>query len=167
MAATISMTQATSSAVGNAPTRFTVTVTNTGSSSVSLTDLFIGALTPSDVLSIGQPNFLTPQVAAGTGYPTLTASGSASFGFTVVFATPNTSGPSPNAPGLGPAGMVTRQPPYSNRNLVATCLLSDGSSTTSYLSVPVLSAVEMFPVPEGGATVFSQGANANLIAALI
>ena len=167
MATTITMAQATTGAVANAPTRFTVTVGNTGATSLTLTDLSVGPVLASQVASIAQPQFLTAMAAAGTGYPTINAAGDVSYGFTVVFHTPNTPGPSPNAPGLGPAGMVTRQPGYSNVYLEGRCLTSDGAAAFFILSVPVLSAVEMFPVPEGGATVHSQGANANLIAALI
>ena len=162
------MTRVSDSAVANQATKFTVTVSNTGAAALTLDQLNIFPASPSSVSTIGQPQFLTPQVALGDGEPTINAAGSVSYGFQVVFTAPSTPGPSPDAPGpLGIAGMVLGQPANAQHRLIAQCRTSDGATAQSFLSVPVLSAVEMFPTPTGGAAVFSQGADANLIAAII
>lgn len=158
MATLISLTQVTQ-AIANARTRFLVTITNTGSAALSLSSLQVSEQTEADA-TIEQPNYLTPNVALGTGNPTIAAGGSLSLVFGVQFQAPSLAGVSPNAPGpLGMAGMMVGQPPSDSVVLQAQCQTSDGSVASTSLSVPVLSAAAPFPRPEGGALQFSQGSN--------
>jgi hypothetical protein len=149
--------------VVNQPMQFTVTVTNTGAAAVSLTGLSIAESTESDA-TIGQPTWQTPNVSPGvTGNPVIAAGASVTYSFPVVFTSPNMPGVSPNNPGgaaPGPRAMEAD----ANFTLQAQAQSSDGSVASAYLTVPVLSAVAPFPVPQGGAAQFAQGANSNLIA---
>lgn len=166
MATTVSIAQVSSVLMANAKSAFTVTINNTGSSSVSLTALSVSPGNPGATTSIEQPQFLTPQVPIGLGNPTIAAGSSVSFGFSVVFNAPRTSGPPANIGGLGNAGMMVGQPALVTRDLIARAMTSDGESGSFILSVPVLSAAKPFPTPEGGMAQFTQGANANLIAVI-
>lgn len=158
MATTVSLAQV-DNAVANRAVTFQVTVNNTGSSSVSLTSLQIGESTESDCI-ISQPNFQLTNMPLGLGNPTITASGSVSYTFKVVFPSPNGAGPSPNAPGaLGVTGMMNGQPADNNFTLLAQCQTSDGAVAASSLMVSVLSAISPFPRPEGGALLFTQASN--------
>lgn len=153
-------------AVANRSMRFNVNVANTGSSSALLTSLQIAASTRRGRdMTVSQPNFKTAN-GIPQDNPTIGAGASVDYVFAVVFHAPNTPGPSPNAPGLGPTGMMTGQPALAEYGLAAQGQLSDGSTAVAILAVPVLSAVAMFPTPQGGAALFNQGANANLIAVI-
>ena len=167
MATLVSISQVSEKAVCNQPTVFTVTVDNTGSSSLTLSSLQVYGQNKS--ATVAQPQFLTPNVAVGAGNPTITAAGAVTYAFTVIFNAPSTPGPSPAAPtdpAGGSAGVFVAQPAHSNHTLQAQCQTSDGSVASTTLAVPVLSAVAPFPVPQGGAAQFGQGGNSNLIAVL-
>lgn len=141
------------------PCAFTVTVSNTGSSALVLSLLSVAESSKVGA-TIGQPQFLTPQMPVGAGNPSIAAGSSLTFPFQVAFPSPNTPGVSPNAPAPGPAGMMTGQPPPNNAVvLVATAQTSDGSVASSSIVVPVLSATAPFPLPQGGALQFGQGGN--------
>lgn len=152
--------------VCNQPTNFTITVTNTGSSAVSLQSLSVAESTESEA-SISQPNFQTPSTSIGSsGFPVIAAGASVTYGFPVVFTSPNMPGPSPNNPG-GAAPESRASTADALFTLQAQAQSSDGSVATTSLTVPVLSAVAPFPVPAGGAAQFAQGADANLIAVIL
>jgi hypothetical protein len=155
MATVVTLTQL-GAAVGDRSTAFQATVSNTGSSSLTLSLLSASESTGS--AQIGQPNFLTPNVALGLGSPTINAAGTFSTVFNVVFPAPNTPGPSPNA-AAGAAGVQMGQPVRASYFLTVTAQTSDGSVASTTLVVPVLSAIDPFPVPEGGALQFRQGSN--------
>lgn len=143
--------------VASQAVNFTVTVTNSGSSAVTLTALSVNEITESDA-QIGQPNYLTPNVPVGVGNPVLAASGSVTYLFTAVFSSPMYAGPSPQAPGGAAPG-----PAASNADafftLQAQAQASDGSIGSTSLMVPVLSAIAPFPLASGGAFQFGQGFN--------
>ncbi len=142
-------------AVGNQTMNYTVTVSNTGSSSLTLNDLSINESTKTGV-RIGQPRYLTPNVPVGVGNPTISAGSSVSYGFQVVSTAPTMPGPSPQAPG-GAAPANAAYYPYNPYTLIATSVTSDGTVASGVLSNPVLTAT--FPQSNGGALVLSQGFN--------
>lgn len=159
MATVVTLSQVDAVAVSNRDVAFMVTVSNTGSSALTLSSLSIGESSESDVI-ISQPLFMTPQMPVGLGNPVISAGGSVSYVFGVVFSSPNTAGASPNAPGpLGSAGMTTGQPADNSFSLLATAQTSDGVVGTGSLVVSALSATAPFPRPEGGAFIFTQGSN--------
>ncbi len=149
--------------VVNQTMNFTVTVTNTGSAAVALQSLSIGESTESDCV-ISQPNIMTAGAPASSGFPVLAASGSASFPFQVIFTSPAQPGSSPNAPG-GSLPDQRAETADAQFTLQAQAQSSDGSVASVSQMVSVLTAIAPFPVPQGGATQFGQGANTNLIAA--
>lgn len=157
MATLISVVQV-QPAIANARTTFVVTVSNTGAVPLSLSSLDVSD--PTKRAIVAAPNFLTANVPAGTGNPTISAAGTFSTSFGVIFPSPNTPGPSPNTPGpLGVAGMFLGQPANASYTLLVQCQTSDGSVASTSIVVPVLSATAPFPRPEGGALQFSQGSN--------
>ncbi len=134
---------------------FLIALTNTSSSSVTLSNLVVYG--PIGV-TVGQPSYLAPNMPVGLGNPTLTAGGTSYFGFQAVFPTPAAAGPSPNNPG-GAAPAPAAATPYANFTLQVQAQASDGSVASASLMVPVLSAIPPFPLPQGGALQFNQGAN--------
>lgn len=168
MALTIQLTQVSPIAVADQPLTFLAAVTNTGASSVTLSSLQVSESTESDA-QISQPNILTTNVPVGLGNPTIIAGGTFNVTFGVIFPGPAGPGPSPNQPagtGFGPSGMMPGQPPDNFYTLLAQAQSSDNSISSQSLVVTVLSATAPFPVPQGGAAQFAQGANSNLIAAI-
>lgn len=165
MALTLSVTRVTATPVARQPCRFTATLTNTGSSSVSLESLSVNELSKSGAV-IEQPGFLTPNAPTGQ-LPTIVAGGSLTVPFTIVPSGPSMPGPSPNnAPG-GAAPPNPAMPAPATLNFQLVGQLSDDSTAVMPFAVSVLSSVAPFPVPEGGAVQFAQGASSNLIAAII
>jgi hypothetical protein len=142
--------------VANQQMFFVVTVTNSGSASVTLQSLTVSESTESDA-KIGEIPFLTPNVPAGVGNPTIAAGASVNFGFPVVFNGPGI-GPSPNNPG-GAAPFSGAMTPDATFILQAQSLVSDGTVASVSLPVPVLSSIAPFPVPAGGALYLQQGSN--------
>lgn len=142
------------SCVAGQPESFLLTVTNTGSAAVTLTTLSTFGDTTS---TVSQPSYLTPNAPIGYGNPVINAGSSANYVFQVVFNSPNASGPSPQAPG-GPLPYPVATP--EGLSVVsAQAQSSDGSLASTSLMVPVLSAIQNAPVPQGGAFQFGQGAN--------
>lgn len=157
MATTVTLAQgAASRIVAGQPINFVATVSNTGSSAITLTALQVTEQTDTGC-QISQPNFQTPNVAPGTGNPSIAASSSASYSFQIIFTAPYGAGPSPqNAPGGAAPGPNPANP---NVTLLVVGQSSDGVFSSTPLMVPVLSAIAPFPRPEGGALQFSQGSN--------
>jgi len=155
------------SVVANQSVQLNATVTNTGASAVQLVALNVYETTESDA-NIAQPNFQTPNVSPGvTGNPTLAAGASLTFPFAAVFASPIGPGVSPNNVG-GAAPDERAVTADALFTLQAQAQSSDNSVATSpTFTVAVLTAVPPFPVPQGGAAQFAQGANSNLIAVLM
>jgi len=146
-------------AVGNQTMSYTVSVQNTGASSVSLSSLWISEVGKTG-LAIGQPNYLTPNVPPGVGNPSIAAAATVSYGFQVVSTAPTMPGPSPQAPG-GAAPANAAQYPYSPYSLLATAQTLEGSTTTITASQPFFAPIltKDFPQSNGGALVLSQGFN--------
>jgi hypothetical protein len=160
MATVIALSQVTSPALADSVVTFIVTVTNTGSSALTLSSLQVADQTKGANSTLQQPNYLTTNMPVGLGNPVIGASSSLSFPFSGVFSAPPTAGASPNQPGpLGVSGMFLGQPGSASYALVAQCQTSDGAVASTSLVVPVLSATAPFPRPEGGALQFSQGSN--------
>lgn len=158
MAKTVSMAQVDPNAVANQPVKFTVTVANSDAAAVTLSSLYISEQSDTGA-NVGQPQYLVSNVPLNLGNPIITAAGSVSYGFQVVFNSPNTPGQSPNnAPGGAvPSNNAYPANPYVTLQAIAQT--SDGSVFSTTIMVPVLSAVAPFPIPEGGALQFRQGSN--------
>lgn len=140
------------------PVNFIAAVTNTNATSVTLNSLTISEATESDA-TISQPVFYTPNVAPGVGNPILLPGSTTYYPFQAVFTSPYVAGPSPqNQPG-GAAPSADAVEVDANFVLLATGQTSDGSVFSSSLMVPALSAIVPFPLAQGGAFQFSQGAN--------
>ncbi len=167
MAITVTISEGafSANAVANQAMSYVVTVANTNASSVTLTSLTINETTKTGAI-ISQPEFLTPNVAPGTGNPTIAATtGTVSYGFKVVSTAPVMPGPSVQAPG-GAAPANAAAYPANGYSLQATSLTSDGTVATSLLESPFFVPVSTATIPQsnGGALVLSQGFNlVNLI----
>lgn len=137
---------------------YVASVTNSGSSSVTLQSLATYAETGIGV-TVGQPNYLTPNVPVGVGNPTLAAGATSYFPFEVVFQTPNFPGPSPQQPG-GSAGTSAAAVPVDSSFVISLqSLSSDASVASAQLLVPVLSTIAPFPIAQGGGMQLSSGFN--------
>ena len=144
---------------GNKPMNYVATVTNTGSSPLSLSSLSVIETSPASSVQITQPVFLTPNVPVGVGNPVIPAGEARSYPFQVIFNAPNTAGEAAQAPGGGMnAGSAMPADPFYV--LQANCQDSNGAITVGSIFVPVLSAVNGFPIPQGGAMDFRFGLDA-------
>lgn len=151
------------SVVVNRPASFVATVASASTdASVTLSSLTISEVTESDAV-ISQPTIFPNNVPVNSANPALTAGGSLSYSFTVVFTSPRDPGVSPNNPG-GAAPGQKAQEADSLFVLQAQAQFSDGTISTVNFNVSTLSSVFPFPRPEGGEALFQQGANSNLIA---
>lgn len=144
-------------------TTFQVTVTNTGASSVTLTQLFAGETSESDV-TVGQPNFMTPNVPVGVGNPTLLPNTPVAYTFRCAFPGPATPGPSPNQSSvaggsLSGGGMFVGQPADAAFNLQVQAQSSDGSQSSVSLVVAAITATPIFPQSLGGSLQFTNPFN--------
>lgn len=154
----------TGGVLANQTASFVVTVANTDATSATLTGLTTRLGSTSSAARVEQPTFLAPGQAAGV-YPTVLPASSVSYQFGATAFFPLTPGVSPNNPGGAAPGQLA-YPAVSPQLVVqAEAQFSDGTVVSTTFSVPVLSAVAPFPVPQGGAAQFGQGANVNLIAA--
>jgi hypothetical protein len=142
-------------AVGDQTMSYTVTLSNAGAASLLLNSLDVSESTRSGA-TIGQPNYLTPNVPVGVGNPTIAAGASVSYGFQVVSG-PVMPGPSPQAPGGAAPSNAAAYPLQSSVGLLATAVTSDGAVSTGGITTPVLT--KDFPQSSGGALVLSQGFN--------
>lgn len=165
MAKTVTITGPTPGGViANQTASFVVTVANTDAAAATLTALVTRLGDRSAAGRVGQPTFM-PAGQPASVYPVIGASSSASYQFGALAYAPNMPGVSPNNPGgAAPSNnAIPNAPPLLV--VQAEAQFSDGSVASTSLTVPVLSAVAPFPVPQGGAAQFGQGANSNLIAA--
>jgi len=142
-------------AVGNQTMNYTVSIRNTGSSSLTLSSLSIAEATKTG-MRVGQPIYLTPNTPVGVGNPTIAAGATVSYGFQAVCTAPVMPGASPQAPG-GAAPSNAAYYPFADFTLLATAQTSDGSVASGSLNGPVATAT--FPQSNGGALVLSQGFN--------
>jgi hypothetical protein len=143
MALTLAMSLIDATIVANRPATFQVNITNTSASSVTLSSLAVSEATESEC-TIGQPNFLTPQVAMGLGNPTIGASSTVSYTFKASFQSPATPGASPSTPG-GNAGAYAGQPADAVFVLRAEAQASDGSVGSTTIQAVVLTSIAPFP----------------------
>jgi hypothetical protein len=155
MTVSCTLAQISGNALTGAPTRFSVTVTNTNAAAVTLLSLNIAEATESEA-SIGQPNFLQPGAAIGVGNPVIPAAGSVTYVFPVVFSSPQPTGPSSNQPG-GAAPSVPGADSFFV--LQANGNSSDGTVFTGSLLVSVLASVAYNPPSIVGAAQWQQGTN--------
>jgi len=139
-----------------APNVGVITVTNTGSSAVSLTSLLVSEATESDSI-LTQPLIQTPNAPQGTGNAVIGPGASATFTFQYVSNNPYFAGPSPQSP-FGPVNNAMLA--ESVFVLTATATASDGSVASGSMVVPSLATINNFPPAQGGGLVLSQSANA-------
>jgi hypothetical protein len=109
-------------------------------------------------VTVGQPEYLTPNVPVGVGNPTIAAGATGFFPFEVVFLTPYGAGPSPQSPG-GAAGSQNATPADSEYVISLQSLSSDATVASAQLLVPVLSTIAPFPIAQGGGMQLSSGFN--------
>lgn len=139
----------------------TLTLSNTGSNSVSVRSL---QLTEASAMGavIRQPSFLTSNVAPESSFPTITAGSSASYPFSIVVPSPNT----PGAPAQAPNNLHGSVFPPVNTN----CRLQLDARTydsvaaafvvgSAEIGVPIVSAVAA-AISQGGAEQFNAAMNA-------
>lgn len=137
---------------------YVASVTNTGSTSVTLQSL----ATYTDMatcINVGQPQYLTPNVPVGVGNPTIAAGATASYPFEVAFMSPSFAGPSPQAPGGTLGSSNASVPGDSVFGIYLQSLSSDSTVASAALLVPILSAVPPFPIAQGGGLQLSSGFN--------
>lgn len=140
------------------PVDFIVTVTNPGSSAVSLTSLAANT-TPGGGVTVAQPRYMVLNAPPGSDVPVLAAGASASYWFGVVFHVPYSPGPSPqNAPGDA-AGHGSAFPANPNYTVTVTGLGSDGGVFSASMPVVVLTTIPPFPPSLGGALRLQPGFN--------
>ncbi len=136
---------------------FVAAVTNAGATSVTLNSL--SASSTSGSITIGQPDFLTPNMPVTQGNPTLLPSTTYFYPFRVVINGPNTAGPSPQAPG-GSSGVGGGQyPTHNSFGISVTSLSSDGTVAYVATTTPALSSTEPYPIAQGGGLQLSSGFN--------
>lgn len=163
LTATISAGAGATSPSAGAALNFLVTVSNAGATSLTLSTLQVACNALNNpgptAANVSQPRYLVPNVPVGVGNPIIAAGASATYTFGVVFFPPNAAGPSPqNQPGgASPSNSATEVDPFYT--LTATGLDSSGAVFSTTFFVPVLSTIAPFPVAEGGAFQFTQGAN--------
>lgn len=160
MALTLAILPGTASSygVGGRTNNYVASVTNSGSSSVTLQSLATYGES-NTCMNVGQPQYLTPNVPVGVGNPTIAAGATSFFPFEVTFMTPNMPGPSPQAPG-GNLGAVTAYVPGDSVfGVTLQSLSSDSTVASATLLVPVLTTIAPFPVAQGGALQLSSGFN--------
>lgn len=145
------------SVVAGQTVRYVASVTNSGSSSVTLQGLAAYADT-ANAISVGQPEYLTPNVPVGVGNPTLTAGSTYYYPFSVTFQAPYFAGPSPQTPG-GTQGSQIAAPVDSQYVINLQSLSSDSTVASAQLLVPVLSTIAPFPIAQGGGMQLSSGFN--------
>jgi hypothetical protein len=158
MACTVVITKVSTNAVAGQPCNFTLTITNNGASAVTIASLSVNETTKTGA-SIGQPNFLTTNASVGVAVPTINAAASLSLPFQVAPPAPAYPGPSPQNVGGGAQAAGAGPAWNSQLGLQATGMDSDDLVFTGQLMVPVLSAFEVSPRPEGGALDLRQGSN--------
>jgi hypothetical protein len=151
-------------AVAGQRTHFVATVSNTDAAADTLKSLAINVSPQGPV--VGQPNFLTAGAAAGDGEPTIAGDGSAAFGFSIVFPSPQMPGPSPsNQPGGASPDKASRvtHPVFQVQAVGQT---GDDSVFSFTLQVGVLSAVAPEESINGGQAQFGAPQNSAAIAVL-
>lgn len=134
-----------------------LSITNTGANAVTVQSIQVCEQSQTGAV-IRQPDFLTPNVAPGTGQPVIAAAATSNFPFAVCCCVPNTPDGSPNAPNT----LIGNTCPPSNTvvSLVAIVQTNDPTAGVNVngsglLQFPVGSAVAPFPVPAGGSLQFN------------
>jgi hypothetical protein len=165
MSLTLAITQISQVGVARQPLSFTLAVTNNSSSAVILTTPQVSESTESDAqISIPQ----LPGLPIGY-IPTLGGNSTLTYTFNVVIASPSWAGFVPQTPAFTTPGIypsLSLSAPANNAmtpdaffTLTAQAQASDGSVGTTSLQVLVLSALQPFPPPQGGALQFNAGGN--------
>lgn len=159
----------------NAPINGILTLTNNGSNTISVRSIRLYEMplivTPLNQggacfgAMISQPEFLTPNVAPGDDFPSVTTGSTVYYPFAVVVPSPNLPGPSPNAPNTLRYNQMATPPGNTNLQLGCDVRTYDSTATewvcgSATLSCPIKSAVAPFPVPQGGAEQFNSAGDA-------
>lgn len=131
-------------------------VANTTGGDLSVTDLQIHETGSNFGVTVTQPYFLTPNVAPGTGNPTVANNGTGYFLAQVNSPAPSSPGESPNAPN----SLILTDIPTGVLTLTGTVIMSDGTTATATLQVPMRTTITPFPVPLGGVMAFNGPSNA-------
>jgi hypothetical protein len=158
MACTVVITKSSTNAVAGQPCNFVATITNNGASAVTIPSFGVNEVSKTGA-RIAQPRILTTNGSVGVGDPTINAAASLSVPFQVIPNAPQYPGPSPQNVGGGNQSASAGPAQNSQLILQATGMDSDDLVFSGQLMVPVLSAFEVFPRPEGGALDFRQGSN--------
>ncbi len=158
MACTVVITKVSTNAVADQPCNFVATITNNGASAVTIPSFAVNEITKTGA-RIAQPRILTTNASVGVGNPTINAGSSLTVPFQVVPFAPAYPGPSPQNIGGGQQAAGAGPAWNSQLLLQATGMDSDNLVFTGQLMVPVLSAFEVSPRPEGGALDLRQGSN--------
>lgn len=156
MALTLSIAQVSPSIVANQNAQFTVSITNTSASAVTLTSLAISETTESDA-QISQPSYLALNQPVGVGNPVILPAGTVTYGFSAIFSNPAVGTSTNNPFGVAPGDRA--QEADSFFMLGAQAQASDGSIGSITRQAQVLSAIYPFPVPNQGTLLFAQGGN--------
>lgn len=163
MAVTVTVTQVTNPAKVGSPAYFTAEVVNDATSR-RLMSLRVSETTRGGS-QISQPTFRAPNSGVDD-YPTLGASSTTQYGFSVAFTVPPTPGANPNNE---PGGASPRNPAFPVYPLMQMRIdghTSDGEAFFQFFAVAVITGVVM-PPPEEGAANFGQGGNSNIIAVIM
>ena len=139
-----------------------LTLVNNGANTISVLDVALFEQSTMGAI-IGQPVFMTPNVAPGEGEPDVATTVTVYYPFSVVVPAINTPGASPNAPSslhddVFPPGNSWCRLACNVRAYDATAV--EYVTGTATLQFPVVSAVAPFPVPQGGAEQFNSGGDA-------
>lgn len=108
------------------------------------------------------PDFLVPNVAPGT-YPTVTTTTTVYYPWSVVVPSPNMPGPSPGATNVYRSVNQAMPPGNSTVTIGCVVLANDGTSNivgSATLQIPVISAVDPFPMPSYGTEQFNVAGDA-------
>lgn len=136
-------------------------ITNNGANTVEVLSVNLAEASVMGA-KVGGPYFLTPNVAPGTGEPTIESAATSYFPFSIVI-------PSPNTPGSSPSSVHVIDGVYPAANSWARfqCNVMTYDSVAEVnvvgeatLAFAVASSVAPFPMPQGGALQFDTGGDA-------
>lgn len=145
----VSVSTSSPNAIAGQSCVFLASVKNNTGSDVTLSNLAVYCSPQGPI--VGQPQYLTVNVAPGTGNPTITNGSTGSYPFNVVFPSPNVAGVAPqNAPGS--ASIQSLAYPAHNQlyTVYVQAQTSDGSVGQGQMYVQPVSSTQPLVLPYGG-----------------